>query len=412
MSLSGGESPSKDAGLGASRHALPVNNSNPFYGGEMDNRHRDPTAIVLDASSGTPEANSVLKSYQTWHRVEDAGSKIIFHLDEINCLVRGFVKNKDGSGTTMGTVTQAKADLSIILDKILVFGDKKELVLTDKGYFLEDDSVLRFNVEGAGQKGRGPVLGATIHHPKNEKTSQPSNQKLSQLAKSKETFESALRGMTFKEFVPNIRDPGPDTEISRELEIKGEYSSKNSRCVLITGLPYGFKVSELLNLIHPTKNTLVVEVKMTKSYSGLISFYKPQGAKDFISQYPQGFITFPFEDPDLGKMEWRARLEPWEPYEPINGSMLTGQTDDFNATTTVKEADSLWTMGDYRTRAGIILQIYDGKIYRDVKTQNEVADLEFLSIKGAVAARASLQETEGFNGATFEYLPDPYVLYT
>ncbi|KAK6543141.1 hypothetical protein TWF694_007061 [Orbilia ellipsospora] len=405
------------SGLGTSRFALPANSANPYYGGLLDPRHRDPTAVVLEASTGNLEAKAVSRTYQTWHKVEDTDSKIIFHLDEINCLVHGFVKNKDGSQGSIGTATQATANLSIILDKILVFGKNQDFAVTDKGYFLEDDSVLRLNTEGEGIKGKSPALGVNISKPESQKPTKLNEHNSPRPATAIKLIGNALQDITMKDFASL---PSPKS-VTYDLEPKktGSGYKPNSRCVLIAGLPYGFTVSELLNLITPTKNTLVLEVKLTKSYSGLIYFYFPEGARDFMAQFPNGYLGFPFEEPDLGTMEWRAKPQFWGDYEPITPESLVHQIEKHGATrflrirgrrpTTLKGGNPLWTLDDYRA-AHNEFQIYDGHVYEDETSEQEIADLEFSSISFCVYAKAILCEKDGFSKAEFEYLPDPYVL--
>ncbi|KAF3919269.1 hypothetical protein ABW20_dc0103200 [Dactylellina cionopaga] len=244
------QSPSQGAGLGASRFAQPTNRNNPFYGGPLDPRHRDPTAVVLEASTGSLEADPVARTYQTWHRVEDTGSKIIFHLDEINCLVRGFVRSKDGSvQDTKGTATQATANLSIVLDKVLVFGKNQDFAVTDKGYFLEDDSVLRFNSEGDGGKGRAPALGVGINKAENEKPGRVGEPKVTPavsvapnvvlaapVASEKKSSEVILREIPAKQPSPNVMSvspPAKPTAVSEKPALvdakpntNGKYSGK------------------------------------------------------------------------------------------------------------------------------------------------------------------------------------------
>ncbi|KAF3931743.1 hypothetical protein ABW19_dt0209529 [Dactylella cylindrospora] len=394
------------------------------------------------------------------------------------------------------TVTSATANLSIVLDKVLVFG-RSNLNLTDKGYLLEDDSILAFNVERDGRKTRGPAMGVSVGKLEekmvrssdtkaaeadtdSDKTPRPTLQAKSMLTsqfskiskigpnpgdlirhlnityleespspepegadehkleepkqgkptsevpKMQELATKVLELVERKKGAPKVEAPGKEApkpeaqkpesaQPAKATAVKKDDNTKlGSRCVLITGLPYGFTIPELLNLIKPTKNTLVIEIKMTKSFSGMLHFFKPEGAQDFLKQYPEGYITFEYKEPELGLMEWRAKPQLWGEYTRILPESLPWHITETGATrylriygrkpTTLKDADKLWTLEDYRKVLG--QPIYDGKIYFE-KDRKEVAVLEFLAIKQSVYARAKFRGFDGFQEASYQYLPDP-----
>ncbi|KAK6359634.1 hypothetical protein TWF696_000778 [Orbilia brochopaga] len=427
-------------GLGASRHAVSAPR-NPFYRGPLDPRHRDPTAVVLDTSTGSLAADPVAGTFKSWRHIEDGGSKIVFHLDEINCLVNGVVKPKDGSfQSNKGTVVQGTAHLSISIDKVLLFGQGLELDTNDQDVVLEEGSAVRLSMEGTGQKGRAPALGVKIIKAENVKpesikpenvkplgskplvpvtptTPQPETKRVEEPLRhslfkhSRPTLGSTLFGQHKSQ--PQITSPASIAAVQEFNDVK-----MTTRCVLITGLPYGFKPSNVLGLIKPTKHTLVIEIQLTKSNSALFHFFTPEGAQDFMSQFPDGNIDFKFVDPDLGPMDYRAKAQLWGDFVAIKGTEMVIQIRDHGATrylgvygrnpTTVREANSseAWPLEKYRELLGVML--HDGKVRRDNNGQ-EIAELEFLTVQQAVFAHAKLRTLDGFGAAKFEPLPDPYV---
>ncbi|KAJ6260447.1 hypothetical protein Dda_4673 [Drechslerella dactyloides] len=433
-------SSSPGGGLGASRFAS-ATQRNPFYRGPMDPRHRDPTAVVLETSTGSLAADPVARTFKSWHHIEDAGSKIIFHLDEINCLVNGVVRPKDGSiQSSEATVVQATAHLSISLDKVMLFDQGLELDNTDKGTVLQEGSAMRLTMEGNGQKGRAPALGIDILKaenvtPENIKPENvkpigpvtPIRQPPTTSVPEKKRVEEPLRQTLFKNSQPTsglpmlgqrssqaqIISPATVAAVQELKEIK-----LPTRCVLITGLPHGFKVSKILELIKPTRNTLVIEIQLTKSNSTLFHFFTPEGAKDFITQFPNGNIEFEYVDPELGPMDYSPKAQLWGDFVAIKGTEMINQVRDHGATrylkicgrnpTTIKEATSggVWSLDKYREYLGATL--YDGIVRRDNNGQ-EIAELEFLSIHACLFAHAKLRAMDGFGGAKFECLPDPFV---
>ncbi|KAK6527932.1 hypothetical protein TWF281_009193 [Arthrobotrys megalospora] len=472
-------------GLGASKLATtPADGTNLPYAGPPDPHHRDPAAVPLETSGGKFQAGSGPGTYQTWHHVEEAGSKIIFHLDEIKCLVRGVVKNKDGH--VQDTASEATASLSIVLDKVMVFGKNQEFVVTDQGCALDDGSVLRFTAEGDGHPSRGPALGIKIEKAKNEKpikmlksgtpkpivqrlfTPTPTDividlsslelepedsrlpeavQKLAAKATAKANaqvaveqrakaaaaeqaakaaaeqaakanlqlaIDTSVQSPTVPAVVGSSGDSGKKEKAlildSTKLTVLG--GALTSRSVAISGLPYGFKVKQVLDFINPTKNTQVIEIKMTKSYSALLGFLTPAGAQDFVSQYKSGVVTFVYQDDDLGMVEWRSKIVLWGDYVPIKpesvpGFVAKGATRYLTVRgrnpITIREANQTWTLDQYRHCLGS--QIYDGRIYRDDQDY-EVAELEFLSIARAISAIHAFKPKDGFGRATFKFLPD------
>ncbi|KAF3923435.1 hypothetical protein ABW21_db0207004 [Orbilia brochopaga] len=378
-------------GLGASRYAVSAP-KNPFYKGPMDPRHRDPTAVVLESSTGSLAADPVAGTVKSWNHIEDTGSKIIFHLDEINCLVNGVVKPKDGAFQSKeGTVVQATANLSISIDKVLLFGQGLELATDEKGAVFQDGSAVKFSMEGTGQKGRAPALGVNIIKAENVKPENLKPENVKPLGPVTPTHPVApVAFLPEKKHEEPLRQQMVRSSLGFPLfgrqKTQTEFASPASaaavqdfpplkiatRCVLITGLPVGFKATSILELIKPTRNTLVIEVQLTQSNSALFHFFTPDGAQDFISQFPGGYIDFKFVDPDLGPMEHRAKAQLWGDFVAIKNPDVVVQATRFLGVsgrnpTTIKEATSgdVWSLGNYREHLGAM--VYDAKVRRDIK---------------------------------------------
>ncbi|KAK6345141.1 hypothetical protein TWF718_007070 [Orbilia javanica] len=396
----------------------------------------EPIVTATKEPTKEPQTNLASEPRQIWHHTEETGTKVILHFDGVECMVRGMVKSKDGTPQD-GPAIRAICKLSVEIDKTLAFGGDHELVNTEKG-----GSMVSLGVEGDGRSGQGPALKVVVPRVENERFG-ISAEVGGTLAATRKPFPP-----TSKDFVIDLTklelegENGQLPKVFQKLSVeatgkakaavkaatqsptvseviassKGNGDGTPSRSVVIVGLPYEFTVKQVLDLIKPTTNTRVIEIKITKEHAALLSFLTPAGAEDFLSQWESGFVTFPYEDEGLGKVEWRSRVLPWGTYVPIKPESLCGYIEK-GATRylrirgrnpiTIREANLTWSLDNYRHCLGN--HIYDGHIYRDDQT-SEVAELEFLSVARAVSALHSFKPKDGFARATFTFLPDKYVL--
>ncbi|TGJ74471.1 hypothetical protein EYR41_001476 [Orbilia oligospora] len=425
--------------LGLSRPAdLPANSPDTFDAGSSEPYISSLTATTIEESVEELQADPAPRTYEAWHHGEDTESKIILHLEDIECVVRGTVNSKDGTFQDVPTI-QAVAKLSIELDKVLVLDKKHDFMAPENGGFLEKGSTVSLNVEGDTRQDQGPALRVVIREVKNREPDKPTGAGAAQVTAQNPfppTSRDAvdLNGLEFEDeddklpqAIQNVFAHAT-TEAKVAVEETAQSSKASvaasppesdgatpSRSVIIAGLPYGFKVKQVLDLIEPTKNTGVIEIKLTKAYAALLGFLTPAGAQDFLSQWKSGFITFPYEDEELGRVEWRSRVLPWGVYVPVKPS-LRGYIEK-GATRylcihgrnpiTIREANLTWSLDNYRHCLGN--HIYDGRIYRDDQ-DSEIAELEFLSVSRAVQALHFLKPKDGFARATFTFLPDRHVL--
>ncbi|EGX47355.1 hypothetical protein AOL_s00083g448 [Orbilia oligospora ATCC 24927] len=425
--------------LGLSRSAdLPANSPDTFDAGSSEPYLSSLTATTIEESAEELQADPAPRTHETWHHGEETESKIILHLEDIECVVRGTVDSKDGAFQDVPTI-KAVAKLSIELDKVLVLDKKHDFMAPENGGFLEKGSTVSLNVEGDTHQGQGPALRVVIREVKNRGPDKPTGAGAMQVTAQNPfppTSRDAvdLNGREFEgeydklpQAIQNVFAHAT-TEAKVAVEETAQSSRASvaasplesdgatpSRSVIIAGLPYGFKVKQVLDLIEPTKNTGVIEIKLTKAYAALFSFLTPAGAQDFLSQWKSGFITFPYEDEELGRVEWRSRVLPWGVYVPVKPS-LRGYIEK-GATRylcihgrnpiTIREANLTWSLDNYRHCLGN--HIYDGRIYRDDQ-DTEIAELEFLSVSRAVQALHFLKPKDGFARATFTFLPDRHVL--
>ncbi|KAF3159513.1 hypothetical protein TWF788_003736 [Orbilia oligospora] len=421
--------------LGLSRSAdLPANSPDTFDAGSSEPYLSSLTATTIEESAEELQAGPAPRTYETWHHGEETESKIILHLEDIECVVRGTVNSKDDTFQDVPTI-QAVAKLSIELDKVLVLDKKHGFMAPENGGFLEKGSTVSLNVEGDTQQGQGPALRVVIREVKNREPDKPTGAEAGQ-ATAQNPFPPTSRDVVdLNSLEFEDEDDSPPQAIQNisaqsttEAKVAVEKTAQSSkapvatnspendgatpsRSVIIAGLPYGFKVKQVLDLIEPTKNTGVIEIKLTKAYAALLGFLTPAGAQDFLSQWKSGFITFPYEDEELGRVEWRSRVLPWGVYVPVKPS-LRGYIEK-GATRylcihgrnpiTIREANLTWSLDNYRHCLGN--HIYDGRIYRDDQ-DSEIAELEFLSVSRAVQALHFLKPKDGFARATFTFLPD------
>ncbi|KAK6520464.1 hypothetical protein TWF506_000718 [Arthrobotrys conoides] len=398
------------------------------------------TATTIEGLVGESQTDFSPRTNETWHNTEETESKLILHLEDIECVVRGTVKSKDGTSQDVSTI-QATAKLSIELDKVLVLGKKHDFMAPGNGGFLEKGSTVSLNVAGDGRQGQGPALRVVICEVKNEGPGKPTTDGAVQVSPQKPFAPTSrdvvidLNSLDLEEedhqLQQPIKEPSAEGVAKAEAAIEGTAQSSTasvaagssngdgdatSRSVIIAELPYGFKVKQVLDLIEPTKNTLVIEIKLTKAYAALLGFLTPAGAQDFLSQWESGFVTFPHEDEELGRVEWRSKVLPWGTYVPVKPDSLRGYIEK-GATRylcirgrnpiTIREVNLTWSVDNYRHCLGN--QIYDGHVYRDGQ-DCEVAELEFLSVSRAIQALHFFKSKDGFSRATFTFLPDRYVL--
>lgn len=149
-----------------------TNSTNTFDTKPPKPHQPGPTSSTVEESTGGSQANTAPRTCQNWHHIEETDSKLILHLGDIECVVRGTVESKDGISQQAPTI-RATAKLSIELDKVLVLGKNHDFMTTNKGGFLENGSTVSLNAEGEGRLGQSPVLVVVIDGIETKKPSEP-----------------------------------------------------------------------------------------------------------------------------------------------------------------------------------------------------------------------------------------------
>ncbi|KAK6360701.1 hypothetical protein TWF730_006830 [Orbilia blumenaviensis] len=351
---------------------------------------------IADPSDAAPEGP--LRDSETEHHIKEDDSKITIRLHEIDCLIRGIIKDLDSA--PQGDIAfPATANLSILIDKAVALGKNQEFVAPAKGSLSKDRPIVRLNIEGDGRLGKGPALGVNIGDTANEEP-----------AKSLEVKSGQKPDLFF-----DLRSEG-DKQISAVDTPHSDNSP--SRSIIIWDLPRRLSVEEILDLITPTKNTHVIEIKLVLGDAITLSFATPAGAKDFLSQWESGSIVFPYSDEQLGTVEWKCRVQILGNFVPVKPETLPdylgrGATRYLRirgrSPIAIREAHLTWSLDKYCSHLGIHNHVYTGQVYRD-EQDFEIVELGFLSVSRAISLLHVLKDKDGFLRSSVAFLADRHFI--